>query len=208
MKRSGIMFMVGAGTVAGLIWMTVYSGAIFNGICAWTSNAIREWIDALGAYFAIPSILLLAKQIRDTDRQHRRAVGLQTRSTFQLALRVHKKVMRFAQSTQQNIDTWTAIDLNSPNLQKKGEIELRLLLTMMESKDLQRVEQEIDIPDVDSQHIRKALNDTLILYSSEKTPQWVQESVLGFMANTLQFAGEIEKITASYMDDFIKLMGK
>ncbi|CAN7692900.1 hypothetical protein [Neorhizobium sp. LjRoot104] len=208
MKRSGIMFMVGAGVAASLIWVTVYSGTIFNWICGWTANGVREWIDALGAYFAIPSILLLAKQIRDTDRQHRRAVGLQTRSTFQLALRVRKKVKGFAQSTQLNVNTWKAIDVNSPNLQTRGEIELRFLLTMMGSKDLQRVEQEIDIPSVDSQHLKKAINDTLILYSSEKAPQWVQESVLSFMAHTLQYAGEIEEITASYMDDFIKLMGK
>lgn len=130
-------------------WAAVAIAVAATALLIWQWPAIRDWIAAFGAGFAIVGVLLLWKQVRDAERQNRRAIGLQFRSTFKLVETACRKIPLVAHHCNERIKHWQEARL--PNLEETRRMAVadsELLIMVISSIEFRRIQDEIDVPDI------------------------------------------------------------
>lgn len=171
------------------------------------AKTVRDWIAAFGSGFAIVGVLLLWKQVRDAERQNRRAIGLQFRSTFKLAETACRKMPLLAHHCDERIKHWQGAQLpNLDDTRRMAVADSALLIMAISSAEFARIQEEIDVPDDPLEKVREALEWTQRQFQKMASPDQFREDMVNAHQVVKRLCNQIEAIAKAYRSDFETLM--
>lgn len=197
------------------------SGAIFSRD-SWCYGAddtcLRDWVSALGGWAAVaaavPTILYLAKQVRDAERHHGTTIGIQARPTYMLAKKAAETSVNIKNEIAEKADLWKAAKLASGlEIQRQAIDRLEFLRDLVDRTEFNRIQSEIEVTYMRHEQLRDSIDSSIKkIYEgrgiiSIESREFAREAVIGCSHNAMQYLDQVKDVCDRFISDFEHIMG-
>lgn len=189
------------------IYVVWQSTSLRNIACgAGDTNCFREWVSALGSWVAlaaaVPTLLFLARQIREADRHHRTSTALNLRRLRAIAANIVNSSEHLYAQTHMWMALWNgARTVDLPVFRERASMigHIDGTLIMLSDKNLDAFEAEIYLPLTPIAYLRSEMQK--IKVELEKEPAELARPRTIELAKKLH---EFQLIIQEYAEDVKK----
>ncbi|WFS67096.1 hypothetical protein CFBP4996_07380 [Agrobacterium leguminum] len=175
-----------------------------------TEHCLREWLSAVGGWAAVgaavPSILYLAKQVKDAENQYKISKSMEVRRLRALANHIIDHSTKVEKLTKDHIEKTKQHKLNGTSYTYKTVIsEVDVVHRFIQSSHFVNFEKDVFVPQRSATFIKAQFDFILDMWGALKPDAKLDQDALGVamtvMEVALEYASSIKEQAAIYLKD-------